>query len=445
MENVKDRWRLMIFKAFFLGTAAASSLLVGALIGLFWKPSQKTTAAVMAFGAGILISALAFELVEEAYQKAGFIPMALGCLVGGGLFALLNRVLNSRGAFVRKQSTTKKFVMDRKKREASEILDKLSKVEILRNLPPQEIDALIPEIETLHVGAGSVVFREGQDPDGLYLIDSGEVEVVRGRHLEEDSSEGSDDAIAVLGEGEAFGEMALLAADKRTATIRCRSDCTFLRVNRSAFDRLTRTSANLAMAVSKLLARRLDHTSARHVESEKERRRWKEAAERSVTQEVLNPTPSELRTVAAASRGAPFAIWLGILMDGIPESAVIGASTTPGKMVGLALIAGIFLSNIPEALSSAVGMRSAGHGRARIVLMWGSLVLLSGLWAAVGNVICSASSSELTIAVVQGLGAGAMLTMVAETMLPEAFEQGGSVVGISTLLGFLSAYFLSGL
>lgn len=436
--------KVMILTAFFMGTAAASSLLVGAVIGLFWKPSRKTTAAVMAFGAGILISALAFELVHEAYLKAGFVPMAAGALVGGGLFAFINRMLNNKGAFGRKQSTTRKFVMDKKKREAGEILDKLSRVELLRNLPPEEVDALIPDIETLQMRAGTVVFREGQEPDGLYLIEKGEVDVVKGREIEEsDGFRECEDAIAVLGEGDAFGEMALLVADKRTATVRCRSDSVLLRVRREVFDRLAGTSPSLAMAVSKLLARRLDNTSARHVESEKERRRWKEVAEKRVGQEVLNPTPADLRTAVAVSGGAPMAIWLGILMDGVPESAVIGASIGPGRMVGIALMAGIFLSNFPEALSSAVGMRSAGHSRLRIALMWGSLVLLSGLWATVGNLICSSSSSDLTIAVVQGLGAGAMLTMVAETMLPEAFEQGGSVVGISTLLGFLTACFFN--
>jgi zinc transporter ZupT len=239
--------------------------------------------------------------------------------------------------------------------------------------------------------------------------------------------------------------MALLVDEKRTATVRCRSDAVLFRLGRETFESLVKTSPGLSMAVSRLLARRLDKISARHVETEKERRKWKDMVLRNVTHEVVSPTPVDIKAAAAAAGGAPLAIWLGILMDGIPESAVVGASIGPGRMVGIALFAGIFLSNIPEALSSAVGMRRGGHGRLRIVLMWGSLVLFSGICAALGNLVCSSSSSEVTIAVVQGLGAGAILTMVAETMLPEAFEQGGSVVGISTLLGFLAAYFFNGL
>ena len=431
--------------AFLMGTVAASSLLIGAALGLFWRPSRRTTAAIMAFGAGILIAALAFELVEEAYRAAGFLPMAVGALIGGGTFSILNYVLNKKGAFGRKLSTTKKFLRDRTKRKASEMLERLANVELLRYLPPEEMDALIPRLESLHMEAGTDVFKEGQEPDGLYLIEKGKVEVVKGwEPRQEGQRRETAHAIAMLEAGDAFGEMALLVKEKRTASVRCVEDCRFFRLKRKSFDELVKISPSLSIALSKLLARRLDKTSARHVESEREKKKWKNMALTSVAQKAMDAAPGDVKAAAVVSSAAPFAIWLGILMDGIPECAVIGASIGPGKMVGIALLAGIFLSNIPEALSSAVGMRAGGHSRLRIMLMWGSLVILSGLWAAGGNFI-SHSSTEVVIAVVQGLGAGAMLTMVAETMLPEAFEQGGSVVGISTLVGFLLAYFLSGL
>ncbi len=169
-------------------------------------------AAIMAFGAGILISALSFELVEDACQKAGFFPMAAGSILGGALFVVLNRILNGMGAFGRKQSTTKKFAIEKKKREAGEIVDRLSRIELLRHLPLEDIDLLLPGIETLEMKAGTVVFREGQEPDGLYLIEKGEVEVLRGM-VPADTASGDegDDAIAVLGAGDTFGEMSMLA------------------------------------------------------------------------------------------------------------------------------------------------------------------------------------------------------------------------------------------
>jgi zinc transporter ZupT len=108
--------------------------------------------------------------------------------------------------------------------------------------------------------------------------------------------------------------------------------------------------------------------------------------------------------------------------------------------VSLSLIAGLFLSNYPEALSSSVGMRQQGISYPRILSMWTSLMLITGMGAALGT-LCFREAPEVLYSFVQGIAAGAMLTMIAETMLPEAYFKGGSVVGFSTLLGFLAAIF----
>jgi len=428
--------------AFLVGFVAASSLILGAGAGLIWKPGPRVVASIMAFGAGILIAALAFELVEEATQRAGFFPMAAGFILGGIIFIGMNKFLNSRGAFGRKKATLKKYIGDRKRQKADELLDRLSKIEILRNLPPEEISTIISEVELIEVKSGTVIFREGEEADGLYLIDKGEVEIVGTMHAEDDKpQEDSGDAIAVLGEGDAFGEMALVMNERRTATVKCKNDAVLFRLKKEAFNKAIMASPLLSMEVGKLLARRLNSSNLRRVEAERERRRWKEIALRNVDSTAVTPIGVDVKS--AVARSAPLAIWLGILLDGIPESAVLGASIETGKMVSLSLFAGIFLSNIPEALSSAIGMLKGGHNKKRIILMWGSLVIFSGICAMLGNLICSSSANEVIVAIVQGIGAGAILTMVAETMLPEAFEQGGSVVGISTLLGFLSAYMLN--
>ncbi|MFP4431545.1 MAG: hypothetical protein ACLFPV_09870, partial [Spirochaetaceae bacterium] len=106
--------------------------------------------------------------------------------------------------------------------------------------------------------------------------------------------------------------------------------------------------------------------------------------------------------------------------------------------VSLSLIAGLFLSNYPEALSSSAAMRSANHRFSTILLMWTSLLVITGLGAMAGNVFFVGASPSL-FTVVEGLAAGAMLTMIAETMLPEAYHKGGSITGLSTLCGFLTA------
>jgi zinc transporter ZupT len=151
------------------------------------------------------------------------------------------------------------------------------------------------------------------------------------------------------------------------------------------------------------------------------------------------PAAADLRREISENRGAPVAIWLGITLDGIPESLVIGASMIHAHLA-LSLIVGLFLSNYPEALSSSMGMRKQGMTNWRILMMWTSLMLLTGIGAALGSQFFVGASPE-SFALVEGLAAGAMLTMIAETMLPEAYFKGGSVVGLSTLAGFLIAIF----
>jgi zinc transporter ZupT len=105
--------------------------------------------------------------------------------------------------------------------------------------------------------------------------------------------------------------------------------------------------------------------------------------------------------------------------------------------ISLSLIAGLFLSNFPEALSSSVGLREQKFSKMKILIMWTSITAATGLGAIAGNVFF-VGVSESVLALVDGIAAGAMLTMIAETMLPEAFHLGGSVTGLSTLAGFLT-------
>ncbi|QBQ55446.1 ZIP family metal transporter [Nitrosococcus wardiae] len=104
------------------------------------------------------------------------------------------------------------------------------------------------------------------------------------------------------------------------------------------------------------------------------------------------------------------------------------------------LLAGLFLSNYPEALASSLGMRQQGLSFSRILFMWSSLMVFTGFGAVLGSLFFGGLPVPVFSAM-QGVAAGAMLTMIAETMLPEAYSKGGSVVGLSTLFGFLAAIF----
>jgi zinc transporter, ZIP family len=149
------------------------------------------------------------------------------------------------------------------------------------------------------------------------------------------------------------------------------------------------------------------------------------------------PDPSADRAVRP-SGGSGTAIFLGTLLDGIPESLVLGLGLALGGMISWAFLVAVFVSNIPEGVAGTTSMISEGHSQRRVLLMWIGLVVASAAAAGLGYLFGSTRpSADGRIA--QSFAAGAMLTMLADTMMPEAFEHGGKVVGLLTTLGFLMA------
>jgi zinc transporter, ZIP family len=133
------------------------------------------------------------------------------------------------------------------------------------------------------------------------------------------------------------------------------------------------------------------------------------------------------------------AIVLGTVLDGIPESIVIGLSLIEGGDVSVAVIAAVFLSNLPEAVGASTGLERTGIARERIYMMWAAITAISAFSAALGFGLFDGASEGL-VAFTQAFAGGALLTMLASTMLPEAFEKGGREVGLLTVLGFAVAF-----
>ena len=137
------------------------------------------------------------------------------------------------------------------------------------------------------------------------------------------------------------------------------------------------------------------------------------------------------------------AIALGALLDGIPEAIVLGSTLLAGAGISVPFLAAVAISNVPEALGSAADLRREGHRPGWIVGVWIAVTLVSALAGAVGYGLLSQMTGSDWVPMIQAFAAGAILTMLVDTMIPEAFEDGGNQVGLSTVLGFAAAFFLT--
>lgn len=150
------------------------------------------------------------------------------------------------------------------------------------------------------------------------------------------------------------------------------------------------------------------------------------------------------RRLKGSEGSSGLGIVLGAVLDGIPESVVIGASLLTGGSVSVAVIVAVFLSNVPESLSASADLVSAGWTKGKVLLMWTVVVAASALAAGIGYALLEGASGSW-IATIQAFAAGAILTMLADEMIPEGYERAGhrKLVGVATALGFGLAALLS--
>ena len=140
--------------------------------------------------------------------------------------------------------------------------------------------------------------------------------------------------------------------------------------------------------------------------------------------------------------GSGSAIFIGTLLDNVPESIILGMSLALGGAINTAFLVAVFISNLPEGVAGTLNLESSGRSRRHIFWMWMALVIISAACAGLGYMIIRwLPGADGHIA--QAFAAGAMLTMLADAMMPEAFEHGGKLVGIVTVMGFLVAAILA--
>ena len=425
-----------------VGFMTTASSLLGAAIGLYVQFPKRVLAAILAFAAGALISALAIELAfagAEELRRQAFGMQAAWAFIAGG-FALgavayywMTLFLEKKGAAVRLPARFREYALGRKQEETKELIGLLSKCDLLRHLPPEGIEAVLPRIRKRRLGAGEIVFRANAPGDALYIVATGNVDVLTASH---DPAVNALAPIASLGPGQAFGEMALLTGGPRTATIRAAVETELLEIGKADFAELVKNDRQLASAVQRLSHERaISNLSAGGPNPST----WARIASSSVEHMSRAEADSLL---AQAGHGAGLVIVLSNILDTLPGCLVIGAKFNGVESLSLTLMLGMFLGNIPEAAASAAMMKKADYSARTIFGLW-SIVILAGIMGAVVGNVFIGSSLSLTTIFAQAVAGGAVLACVVHAMIPEAIHEGGSVVVLPTVGGFLLALYLA--
>jgi ZIP family zinc transporter len=141
----------------------------------------------------------------------------------------------------------------------------------------------------------------------------------------------------------------------------------------------------------------------------------------------------------APPKAGPTAIVLGALLDGVPESAVLGLTLVQTGEVGVAMLVAVFVSNMPESIAASVGLRNGGWSQTAVLGMWAGIALLSATAAGAGYAFLDGAAPR-TIAFILAFAGGAVLSMLSTSMIPEGYEHAGRSAGLFTVLGFAVAF-----
>ena len=440
--------------ALLLGAISAVSLPLGSLIGLNVRFRAGWIAMFAAFGAGALIAALSVELVAptafaltepmdaaargDSYSR--FFALLIGGVLGGLLFVSLDSVINSKGGYLRKTSTTLAHMRKHHRESVQKMMQAVCQVRPFDDLTAEQADTASGMLRPQEFRKGEQILGPDHEP-AAYILLEGEVEV-------EISGESED----CFGPGTMLGVLTLFVPELvNLGTVRAKTDVKCLALMREDVDELKTLSPEFDAACRNLAVERMDQLEKRLTTQLSATVDWARSAALALRRGQEVPALAILRT-ETEHEGSPLAVWLGIFLDGIPESLVIGAglfgviltsasvdSLRFVEVIPYTLIAGLFLSNLPEALSSSANMLSAGWTRRRIFLMWFTLMVTTAVGSGLGFLLAGVLS-ETWLVFAEGVAAGAMLTMIAAAMIPEAAAHGSpNSVGLSTLAGFLAA------
>ena len=414
--------------AFLFGLISAVSLPLGAMLALKWTPKPKVLASMMAIGAGALLAALTIDLVAVSVDKGHFYPLAIGMIIGGLFFVLLNKIVNSKGGFLRKTATIITHITQKQSGRQKKLYMRLSKVAFFHNLTPSKALMLIPYLHRYRYRQGKIMVHEGDPGDNFFIIENGEAIVM---------DDSTNSVISILRPDDTYGIVELMTGISHNYNVVVKDDMHVWIINKESFDRVIDLNPSLAAEIKTLVTEKIHLLEKNNNLSPDKAATWYNDSMKHFDEKKSAITQSDITEEVSEHGNASMAIWMGIMLDGIPESIVIGSSLLLHPSMSMSLLAGLFLSNFPEALSSSVGMKKQKMSNMKILMMWLSIMIVTGIGAFAGNVFFE-NVDHTVFALVDGMAAGAMLTMIAETMLPEAFHIGGSVTGLSALAGFLA-------
>src|ERR1700684_3202287 len=241
-----------------LGLGTTCSWCMGAAIGRFVPFSKRPLACLLAFAAGSLISALAIELAYEGAQslhhqgfnaRAAWAFVSAGFALGAVIYYSASIFLDKKGAAVRYVTQFREYALARKQADTKARIKLLAACDLMRHLPAEQIEQILPCIQDRQLKAAEILFRAGDAGDALYIVARGKVEVLADGAPD---CNASGSAIAVLCEGSTFGEMSLLSGGPRTATIRAGEDTDLLKIGKQDFERLVAADPELADAVQRI-------------------------------------------------------------------------------------------------------------------------------------------------------------------------------------------------
>lgn len=414
--------------AFLFGIISAVSLPLGAMLAFKWSPKPRVLASMMAIGAGALLAALTIDLVAVSVDKGHFYPLAVGMIIGGLFFVFLNKIVNSKGGFLRKTATILTHITKKQNTRQKQLFKQLSNVKFFHNLTPEQAQVIIPYLHRYKYRQGKVMVHEGDPGDLFFIIESGSAIVM---------DDNTNSVITILSPNDTYGIVELMTNISHNYNVVVKEDMHAWVINKESLDRIISLNPGLAQEIKTLVTEKIHLLEITNAIPQEKALTWYKGALEHFEEKKSAVTQSDVNEEVAEHGNPAMAIWMGIMLDGIPESIVIGSSLLLHPTMSLSLLAGLFLSNFPEALSSSVGMKKQKMSNMKILLMWTSIMIVTGLGAFFGNVFFE-NVSPTVFALVDGMAAGAMLTMIAETMLPEAFHIGGTVTGLSALAGFLA-------